>query len=96
MGRLLRGSWEAEMMNYVENAMPKLLGCPDGVAAFYESLHVADDERLHAIGVSAQCTRQRCTRVLCPFRPELTREPDSTSRRMGEAPSTPALERAGS
>lgn len=83
------------MMNYVENAMPKLLGCPDGVAAFYDSLHIADDERLHAIGVSAQCTRQRCTRVLCPFRPERTPESDSSSRRIGEPRINGVLERAG-
>jgi hypothetical protein len=62
------------MMNYVENAMPKLLGCPDGVAVFYDSLHIADDERLHAFGVSAQCTRQCCTRFPCPFRPTPSRE----------------------
>ena len=62
------------MMNYAENAMPKLLGCPDGVAAFYDSLHIGDDERLHAIGVSAECTRQCCTRFPCPFRPKQTRE----------------------
>jgi hypothetical protein len=61
---------EAEMMNYVENAMPRVLGCPDGVAGFYGSLHLADDERLHAIGVSAECTRQLCTRNRCPFHPE--------------------------
>jgi hypothetical protein len=58
------------MMNYVENAMPRLLGCPDKVAGFYDNLDVADDERLHAIGVSIQCSRQRCTRVPCPFRPD--------------------------
>ena len=58
------------MMNYVENAMPRILGCPDGVAGFYDSLHRADDERLHAIGVSAQCTRLACTRFPCPFRLE--------------------------
>ncbi|MGO8983149.1 MAG: hypothetical protein ACLQFM_00020 [Terriglobales bacterium] len=62
------------VMNYVENAMPRLLGCPDGVAGFYGNLDVADDERLHAIGVSAQCTRQRCTRVTCPFHPAQPRE----------------------
>lgn len=58
------------MMNYVENAMPRVLGCPDGVAGFYSSLHLADDERLHAIGVSAECTREGCTRMRCPFHPE--------------------------
>ena len=58
------------MMNYIENAMPRILGCPDGVAGFYDNLHVADDERLHAIGVTAECTRQSCTRFRCPFRPE--------------------------
>jgi hypothetical protein len=57
------------MMNYVENGMPRLLACPDGVAGFYDNLDVADDERLHAIGVSAQCTREGCTRFDCPFRP---------------------------
>ncbi len=57
------------MLNYVENAMPRILGCPDRVDGFYDSLHVADDERLHAIGVNAQCTRQSCTRFPCPFRP---------------------------
>jgi hypothetical protein len=62
------------MMNYVENAMPRVLGCPDGVAGFYGSLHLADDERLHAIGVTAECTRQLCTRYGCPFRPEHTQE----------------------
>jgi hypothetical protein len=62
------------MMNYVENAMPRVLGCPDGVASFYGGLHIADDERLHAIGVSAECTRERCTRFRCPFRPEQSEE----------------------
>ena len=65
------------MMNYIENEMPGLLGCPDGVAAFYENLDLADDERLHAIGVSAQCTRQHCTRFACPFRPVPNRQHDS-------------------
>jgi hypothetical protein len=58
------------MMNYVENAMPKILGCPDKVAGFYDILDVADDERLHAIGVSTKCTQRYCTRLSCPFRPE--------------------------
>jgi hypothetical protein len=56
-------------MNYIENAMPQLLGCPDKLAGFYGNLHIADDERLHGIGVSAQCTRQDCTRFECPFHP---------------------------
>jgi hypothetical protein len=58
------------MMNYVENSMPRILACPDGVAGFYDNLHAADDERLHGIGVSAQCTRPGCTRFPCPFRPK--------------------------
>jgi hypothetical protein len=62
------------MMNYVENAMPRILGCPDGVAGFYDTLNVADDERLHGIGVSAQCTRKSCTRFPCPFHPGPSRE----------------------
>jgi hypothetical protein len=62
------------MMSYVENAMPRILDCPDGVAGFYDNLDMADDERLHAIGVSAQCTRQSCTRFACPFRPILGQE----------------------
>jgi hypothetical protein len=60
-------------MNYVENSMPRTLGCPDGVAGFYDSLHVADDERLHGIGVSAHCTRSDCSRFPCPFRPKPAR-----------------------
>jgi hypothetical protein len=62
------------MMNYIENGMPRVLGCPDGVAGFYDKLHVADDERLHAVGVSAECTRPGCTRCACPFRPMPGRE----------------------
>ena len=61
------------MMNYVENAMPRILGCPDKVAGFYDKLQVADDERLHAMGVSAQCTLKGCTRFECPFHPTTNR-----------------------
>ncbi len=68
------------MMNYVENAMPRILGCPDGVGSFYDSLHLADDERLHGIGVSAQCTQQSCSRFPCPFRPNPNRENKVTVR----------------
>jgi hypothetical protein len=62
------------MMNYVENAMPRILACPDKVAGFYDDLDLADDERLHAMGVSAQCTRERCLRSSCPFQPRTTGE----------------------
>jgi hypothetical protein len=57
------------MMNYLETALPRILGCPDKVAGFYDNLELGDDERLHAMGVSAECTRQCCTRSACPFRP---------------------------
>lgn len=56
------------MMNYVENTMPRQLACPDGLADFYENLHHADDDRLHAVGVSTMCTRPNCNRNACPFR----------------------------
>jgi len=68
------------MMNYIENGMPRLLGCPDGLAAFYENLNFADDERLHAIGVSTACSRQHCTRRSCPFRPQRTESEMSLAR----------------
>jgi hypothetical protein len=58
------------MMNYIENGMPRVLGCPYGLASFYDKLHLADDERLHAIGVSARCSREGCSRLECPFRLE--------------------------
>jgi hypothetical protein len=62
------------MMNYVENAMPRILACPDKVAGFYDDLDLADDERLHAMGVSARCTRQCCSRFSCPFQPTTSGE----------------------
>lgn len=68
------------MMDYVENGMPRLLACPDHVAGFYDNLHIADDERLHAIGVSVQCTRLCCTRLACPFRPMPSPEEDLRCR----------------
>ena len=59
------------MMNYVENAVPRQVACPDGLAEFYEKLHHADDERLHAMGVSAACTRSHGNRNACPLRERL-------------------------
>ena len=57
------------MMNYLETALPRILGCPDKVSGFYDNLELGDDERLHAMGVSTECTRKCCTRSECPFRP---------------------------
>jgi len=62
------------MMSYLETAMPSILGCPDKLSGFYDKLDLGDEERMHAIGVSAECTRKSCTRFGCPFRaiPDLT------------------------